>query len=124
MTDVVEIANKRRAALRAEIGRLDNFIRMAGRLVEERRQEPNTAPAPEDEGAAEVTDPAAAESTGPTTGHSYYADADGNDAETEHEDLSVRELKAGDLVRQPRTTLSEPTADRQKGMGLFRRGSA
>ena len=34
MTDVVEIAKKRRAALAAEIGKLDDFIRMAEKLVE------------------------------------------------------------------------------------------
>ncbi len=34
MTDVVEIAKKRRDALAAEIGKLDDFIRMAEKLVE------------------------------------------------------------------------------------------
>ncbi len=34
MTDVVEIAKKRRDALAAEIAKLDDFIRMAEELVE------------------------------------------------------------------------------------------
>ncbi len=34
MTDVVEIAKKSRDALAAEIGELDDFIRMAEKLVE------------------------------------------------------------------------------------------
>ncbi len=34
MTDVFEIAKKRHAALGAEIGKLDDFIRMAEKLVE------------------------------------------------------------------------------------------
>ncbi len=34
MTDVVEIAKKRRAALAAEIGKLDDFVCMAEKLVE------------------------------------------------------------------------------------------
>jgi hypothetical protein len=33
MTDVVEIAKKRRAKLKAEVARLDDFIRMAEKLV-------------------------------------------------------------------------------------------
>jgi hypothetical protein len=33
MTDVVEIAKKRRDALAAEIGKLDDFIRMADTLL-------------------------------------------------------------------------------------------
>ncbi len=34
MTDVVEIAKKRRDALAAEIGKLDDFVCMAEKLVE------------------------------------------------------------------------------------------
>ena len=34
MTDVFEIAKKRRAALAAEIGKLDDFVCMAEKLVE------------------------------------------------------------------------------------------
>ena len=34
MTDVVEIVKKRRDALATEIGKLDDFIRMAEKLVE------------------------------------------------------------------------------------------
>ncbi len=34
MTDVVEIAKKRRDALAAEIGRLDDFVGMAEKLAE------------------------------------------------------------------------------------------
>ena len=35
MTDVVEIAKKRRDALAAEIGKLDDFVCMAEKLVED-----------------------------------------------------------------------------------------
>ena len=36
MTDVVEIAKERRARLAAEIGKLDDFVCMAEKLVENR----------------------------------------------------------------------------------------
>ena len=39
MTDVVEIAKKRRAALAAEIGKLDDFVCMAEKLVENGRND-------------------------------------------------------------------------------------
>ncbi len=58
MTDVVEIANERRDVLAAEIGRLDEFIRMAENLVKDNQLESNRASATEDEKAAESTGPA------------------------------------------------------------------
>ncbi len=94
MTDVVEIAKERQARLAAEIGRLDDFIRMAEALVENSQSKSNKASDTEDEMAA-----------------------GGNGAEAEHEDLSVRELKAEELVRKSHTIHNEPAPDRR---GFFR----
>ncbi len=88
MTDVVEIANERSDALAAEIdrlaaeiGKLDDFIRMADALLKHSRLKSSKASATEDEKAA-----------------------DGNGAEAEREDLPVRELKAEERERKSRTT--------------------
>ncbi len=119
MTDVVEIANERRDALAAgidrlaaEIGTLNDFIRMAEKLVKNNRLKSNSASATEDEKAAE--------STGPATARPYSAADDGNDAEAEREDLSARELKAGERVDNSRTIHNEPSPDRPRGLGLSR----
>ncbi len=85
MTDVVQIAYERRCALKAEIGKLDDFIRMAEKLVKQSRLKSSKASATEDEKAA-----------------------DGNGAEAEREDLPARELKAEERVRKSRTTHNEP----------------
>ena len=69
MTDVVEIAKARQARLTSEIGKLDNFISMAEALVKQSRSEPNTVSGTEDGNAADSP-----------------------------EDLSVRELSAGERV--------------------------
>ena len=90
MTDVVEIARERRVRLAAEIGELDDFIRMAEALLKHSRLESNKASATEDEKAA-----------------------GGKDAEAEREDLSARELKAGERVGKSRTTHNEPAPDRR-----------
>ncbi len=100
MTDVVEIAKQRLDALEAEIGKLDDFIRMADALLKHSRLKSSKASATEDEKAAE--------STVPATVRPYSAAADGNGAEAEREDLSVRELKAGERVRKSRTIHNEP----------------
>ena len=100
MTDVVEIAKECRATLAAEIGKLDDFIRMAEKLVKYSRSNPNKASDTEDEKAGK--------SSGPATARPYSAAAGGNGAEAEREDLSVRELKAGEQVRKSRTILDEP----------------
>jgi len=115
MTDVVQIAYERRCVLEVEIGRLDDFIRMAVKLVKDNRLESNKASATEDEKAAE--------STVPATARPYSAAADGKDAEAEREDLPVRELKAGERVGKSRTIQNEPSPDRPRGLGLFRQGS-
>ena len=114
MTDVVEIAKERIATLAAEIGTLKGFIRMAEKLVKDNRLESNKASDTEDEKAAE--------STVPATVRPYSAAADGNGAESEHEDLPVRELKAGEQVGNSRTIHNEPSPDRPRGLGLFRQG--
>ncbi len=90
MTDVVEIAKERQARLAAEIGKLDDFIRMAEELLKHSRLESSRASATEDEKAA-----------------------GGNGAEAGREDLSARELKAGERVGKPRTTHNEPAPDRR-----------
>ena len=94
MTDVVEIAKERQARLAAEIGRLDEFVRMAEALVENSQSKSNKASDTEDEMAA-----------------------GGNGAEAEREDLPVRELKTEELVRKSRIIHNEPAPDRR---GFFR----
>ena len=118
MTDVVEIANERSDALAAEIdtlaaerGKLDDFIRMAETLLKHSQLETEEASATEDEKAAE--------STVPATVRPYSAAANGNGAESEREDLSVRELKAEERVGKPCTILNEPAPDWRRGLGLF-----
>ena len=101
MTDVVEIANERSDALAAEIdrlaadlGKLDDFIRMAEALLNHSRLESNKASATEDEKSA-----------------------GGNGAEAGREDLSVREMKAEELVLKSCTIPNEPAPDR-RGLSL------
>ena len=86
MTDVVEIARERQAKLAAEIGKLDDFIRMAEALLKHSQSKSNKASATEDEKSA-----------------------GGNGAEAGREDLSAREMKAGERVGKSRTTHNEPT---------------
>ena len=111
MTDVVRIAKERVAALEAEIGKLNDFIRMAEALLKQSLPKSNKAPATEDEKPAG--------STSSTKVRSYSTATDGNGEDAEREALSVRELKAGVRVRKSRTTHSEPPPDRR---GLFRLG--
>ena len=94
MTDVVEMAKERRATLAAEIGELDNFIRMAEALVKQSLSKSSKASATEDEKSA-----------------------GGNGAEAGREDLSVREMKAEELVLKSRTIPNEPAPDR-RGQGF------
>ncbi len=101
MTDVVEIANERSDALAAEIdklaaerGKLDDFIRMAETLLKHSQLETDKASATEDEKSA-----------------------GGNGAEAGREDLSVREMKAEELVLKSRTIQNEPAPDR-RGQGF------
>jgi len=124
MTDVVEIANERSDALAAEIDtlaaeidRLDDFVRMAETLLKHSQLETDRALATEDEKAAE--------STVPATVRPYSAAADGNGAESEHEDLSVLELTAGKRAHKSksRTSRNKPAPDRPQGLGLIHRGT-
>ncbi len=55
MTDVVEIAEERRARLAAEITMLDEFLRMAEKLVKYTPLKSNNASDTEDEKAARST---------------------------------------------------------------------
>ncbi len=105
MTDVVQIAYERRCALEAKVGKLDDFIGMAEKLMKYSQSKPNKALDTEDEKPGK--------STGPATARPYSAAADGKDAEAEREDLSVRELKAGERVRKSRTILDEPLDPRR-----------
>ena len=57
MTDVVEIAKERRVSLAAEVGALDDFIRMAEELSNDGPLELKNATDTEDEKAAELTGP-------------------------------------------------------------------
>ena len=94
MTDVVEIARERRVRLATEIGKLDDFIRMAEALVKQSLSKSSKASATEDEKSA-----------------------GGNGAEAGREDLSVREMKAEELVLKSRTIHNEPAPDR-RGQGF------
>ncbi len=94
MTDVVEIAKERQARLAAEIGKLDDFISMAEALLKHSQSKSSKVSDTEDEKAA-----------------------GGEDAEAEREDLSARELKAGERLGKPRTTHNEPAPDR-RGLSL------
>ena len=103
MTDVVEIANERSDALAAEIdrltaevGKLDDFIRMAEALLKHSLSKSSKASDTEDEKAA-----------------------DENGAEAEREGLPVRKLTAEELVGNSRTIHNEPSPDRPRGLGLF-----
>ncbi len=96
MTDVVEIAKERRARLATEIAKLDEFLRMAEMLVKYTPLESGEASDTDDEKAA-----------------------GGNGAEAGREDLSVRELKAGELVLKSRTIHNESAPDRREHF-LFR----
>ncbi len=91
MTDVVEIAKERCAMLAAEIGKLDDFIRMADALLKHSLSKSSKVSDTEDEKAA-----------------------GGNGAEAERENLSARELKAEELVRKSRTIHNEPALDRRE----------
>ncbi len=91
MTDLVEIAKECQARLAAEFGRLDDFVHMAEMLVKYNPSNSNKASGTEDEKAA-----------------------GGDGAEAEREDLSVRELKAKELVRKSRTIHNEPAPDRRE----------
>ncbi len=91
MTDVVEIAKERQARLAAEFAKLDDFIRVAEALMNPSQSKSSKASDTEDEKAA-----------------------GGNGAEAEREDLSVRELKAEELVRKSRTIHNEPELDRRE----------
>ena len=55
MTDVVEIAKERLDSLEAEIGKLDDFIRMAEALLKHSLSKSNKASATDDEKPAEST---------------------------------------------------------------------
>ena len=94
MTDVVEIARERQARLAAEIGKLDDFIRMAEALLKHSQSKSSKVSDTEDEKAA-----------------------GGNGAEAGREDLSARELKAGERLGKPRTTHNDPAPDR-RGLSL------
>jgi hypothetical protein len=73
MTDVVEIAKECRVTLVAEIARLDEFLRMAEKLLKYNRLEPSKASGTEPEKTAE--------STGPATARPYSVAAGPNGAE-------------------------------------------
>ncbi len=91
MTDVVEIAKERQARLAAEIGKLDDFIRMAEMLVKHSQSISSKASDTENEMAA-----------------------GGTGAEAEREGLPVRKLKAEEIVRKSRTIHNEPAPDRRE----------
>ena len=79
MTDVVEIAKKRRARLAAEIGTLDDFVCMAEKLVKYTPLKSNKAPDAEDEKAGK--------STGSATVRQYSATAGAIGVEAAREDF-------------------------------------
>ncbi len=88
MADVVEIAKKRRDALAAEIAKLDEFLRMAEKLVKYTPLKSNKASNTEDARAGKLT--------GSATVRQYSAAAGAIGAEAAREDFFARELKAGE----------------------------
>ena len=91
MTDVFEIAKERHVWLVTEIGKLYEFFRMAEKLRKDSQSKSSKASDTEDEKAA-----------------------GGNGAEAEREDLSVRELKVEELVRQSPTIHNGHALDRRE----------
>ena len=91
MTDVVEMAKERQARLTAEVGKLDDFVRMAEALLKQSQSKSSKASDTEDEKAA-----------------------GGNGAEAEREDISVCKLTAKELMRNLRTIHNEPALDRRE----------
>ena len=89
MTDVVEIAKERQARLATEIGKLNDFIRMAEELVKDNRLESNKVSDTEDEKAAVSTRSGIARLISTTAGGN-----DANGADAEREDVPVLELTA------------------------------
>jgi hypothetical protein len=71
MTDVVEIAKERRVRLAAEIAKLDEFIRMAEKLVKYTPLKSNREPGTEDARGPRSTGPASVRS---------YSEASGGEA--------------------------------------------
>ena len=110
MTDVVEIANNRRIRLAAEIGKLDDFLRMAEALMKDVPLE--TAKAPE------VNTEKAAKSNGSVTARTNSAVAEKSGVDVD--DYAVRELKVEEKMFGSLTKHTEPGSDRQ---GLFRRAT-
>ncbi|HUS53379.1 MAG TPA: hypothetical protein VMY41_05140 [Thermohalobaculum sp.] len=111
MTDVVEIANERRVRLAAEIGKLDDFLRMAESLMKDGVLEtPKTSNA-ENEKATKSNGPAK------TLSDSSNSKSTGVDID----DYSVRELKTEDKLFGALTKNTEASAERQ---GIFRRASS
>ncbi len=94
MTDVFEIAKERRVRLAAEIGKLDEFFRMAEKLRKYSQSKSSKVSDTEDEKAA-----------------------GGNGAEAEREDLSARELKAEERVRKSPTIHNGHALDRREHFG-------
>ncbi len=94
MTDVVEIAKERHVRLAAEIGKLEEFFRMAEKLRKDSPSKSSKASDTEDEKVA-----------------------GGNGAEAEREDLFIRELKAEELVRQSPTIHNGHALDRREHFG-------
>ena len=90
MTDVVEKAKERRVRLAAEIGTLDDFIRMAQMLVDYTPLQSHKASGTEDGRAAN--------STGPITVSPYSVAAGRTGAEAARKDFFARELKAGEWL--------------------------
>ncbi len=90
MADVVEIAKKRRDALVAEIGKLDDFVCMAEKLLKYTPLKSNKASDAEDEKAGKPT--------GSATVRQYSAAAGAIGAEAAREDFFARELKAGEWL--------------------------
>ena len=68
MTDVVKIAKERQARLAAEITRLDEFVRMAEKLLKYHQLELSKASGAEPEKAAEAVGPATARPYSVATG--------------------------------------------------------
>ena len=109
MTDVVKIAKDHLDALEDQIGRLEEFIRVAEELLKQSHLKPDMASATDDEMATD--------STGATNATLNSSATTGNDPEAEREDLPIRELNTGEQMGESHDTHNEPPKLRFPSLG-------
>jgi len=112
MTDLVKIAKERLDTLETQIGKLEDFIRMADSLLKHSLSNANEAPATDDERSAEA-DERSAEPTDSTYDEVLRPLTEGSDVEAEDEEPPTRKLKAAERLRKSRAIHKEPAPERR-----------